>query len=357
MNSRLLAGLAPQVKRNCDISDSRYWGYHSICGLLLRLRELYRFEKNLRPWEKAPGGDVTDWIGRREALWEELAEEDFKPLRVGPEELGPFEVERINRRLLGEGLLYGAGYGIYCKPVFFLAELASRETVEGFEVLVSGREHARDLSIHPAMLQGRSIFARRDVAGLLLWEKLEELKATRGETPLRAAFLAYGIDARADAGELGPLMERAAEGELRAYIHHEIGEAVESEKRPLWDEVLSCVVRSRASVFARAVKDALADSSERGMLRHIIDERKAGSLAFYAASLGGHGKLLAPEMAAAFRAFSETGGWEHVEAAREALCERAARIADAVLTAYAENRDPGVLNDALRRELTLLRPA
>jgi hypothetical protein len=29
-----------QVKRNCNISDAKYRGYYSLCGLLLRLRDL-----------------------------------------------------------------------------------------------------------------------------------------------------------------------------------------------------------------------------------------------------------------------------------------------------------------------------
>lgn len=354
MNSRLLEELAPQVKRNCDISDSRHWGYHSICGLLLRLRELYRFEKGLRPWEKAPEGEITHWIGKREALWEELSVEDFAPLRFGGEQFGPFEAESVNARIMKEGLIYGAGYGIYCKPVFFLAELASSEAVDGYSVFVSGREYVRDLSLHPAMLQRKSIFARKEISVLLLWEKFEELKAKMGVSSLAAAFGAYGIDAGSAGPDVEALIEKAAESELRTYIHHELGEAFESEKSPLWEEMLSCVITSKASIFARAVKDTLADASERGMLRHIIDERKTGSLALYTASLGGYRKLLAQGMAEAYHTFTETGDWRYIESAREALYENAARIADTLIDIYRENKNHEALAEGIQREITLL---
>jgi hypothetical protein len=357
MKSRPLDELAPQVKRNCDISDSRHWGYHSICGLLLRLRELYKFETGLKPWEKVPEGEITKWIGDREALWETLSGEEIRPLEIGGEEFGPFEVGRINARLAGEGLMYGAGYGIYCKPVFFLAELLSKETAEGYEIFVAGREFVRDLSIHPAMLQGKDIFARKDVLVLLLWEKFEELGAKKTPGALAAAFGAYGIDAGSAGPGIEGLLEGAARSELRTYIHHELGEAIESEKNPVWDEMLSCVVRSRASIFARAVKDTLADASERGMLRHVIDERKAGSLGFYAASLGGYRKLLAPEMAEACLRFFETGDWGLIESMRSELYERASRIADFLTGIYREDKDPEALAEGIQRQISLLQPS
>ncbi len=65
--------LSAQIKRNCNISDAQFWGTYSLCGLLLRLRELYRSEKGIRPWEKISSRkDVGEWITDRENLWREL---------------------------------------------------------------------------------------------------------------------------------------------------------------------------------------------------------------------------------------------------------------------------------------------
>ncbi len=356
MKSRLLEELVPQVKRNCDISDSRHWGYHSICGLLLRLRELYRFERGLRPWERAPDGEITEWIGQREALWKNLAGEDFRPLVINGEEFSHFDVKSINAIIGSEGLIYGAGYGVYCKPVFFLAELSRRSEETGCIILVSGREYARDLSLYPAMLQEKTIFARKEISVLLLWEKFEEMRAKKSASALSSAFASYGIGAESSGMELERLIERAAESELLTYTHHEIGEASESEKNPLWEEMLSCVITSRASVFVRAAKDTLADTSERGMIRHIIDERKTGSLAFYAASLSGYRKLLAPGMAEAYARFSATDDWAYIESARKALYENAGRIAKRIIDLYRDKKNPDVLAEEIQREITLLQP-
>jgi hypothetical protein len=41
--------LLKTIKLNCHISDARYWGYFSICGLLMRMLDLYRSENGLKP--------------------------------------------------------------------------------------------------------------------------------------------------------------------------------------------------------------------------------------------------------------------------------------------------------------------
>ena len=38
MDSKLL----DDIKYNCDVSDAQFWGYFSICGLLMRYRDLFR---------------------------------------------------------------------------------------------------------------------------------------------------------------------------------------------------------------------------------------------------------------------------------------------------------------------------
>ncbi len=352
MDSRLLSDFAPQVKHNCNISDSRYWGFFSICGLLLRLRELYRAEHSISPWESHDERGLTGWIGRREDLWRELGDEDFRPLRIGAEEFGPFEVGRINRALGGTGLIYGAGYGLYGKPVFFLAGLESHEPLDGFEVFTCGREYARGLSIHPAMLQGKSIFARKAVSELLVWEKFEELRAKKAHSALSVAFSSYGVDPAKEADELQDAIREVSDSELRTFIHHELGEAYEAEKTgPAWDEMLLCMVHSRASVFVRALKDTLADTSERGMLSHIIEERKTGSLAFYVASLGGYMKSLACGMSGAFEEFMRSGDWGVMEEERHAVYKRAFAIAEDVLGVYGSAQDTHVLRSEIERRL------
>jgi hypothetical protein len=351
MGLGILSELVPQVKRNCLVSDARHWGYYSICGLLLRLRGLYRSEHGLRPWEKAEEKRILEWVGETEARWAEAADEEFSPLMINGREHDPFDSGGINAILNGEGLLYGAGYGIHMKPVFFLSELKSRESIEGYDVYVAGREHARDLSFHPAMLQGSDITARAEITTSLIWDKFEEFRLRKTPGVLHDAFSAYGAGKGSEPGKI----EEVAESELRTYIYHEIGEAVEGEKlKPVWPEMLSCTARRKASVFLRAVKDTLADASPRGMLAHIIRNRKAGSLAFYVSFLYGYRVYLSEKVRDAFQELMKTGEWQSVERARSECYGGASGIAHDVMGLFGEHEDPGAFSSRVEEYLNSL---
>ncbi len=109
-----------QIKCNCDISDSRYWGYYSICGMLLRMRELYKQEKEIKPWQSIDRDDVSDWISSRETYWETLEGKNIKDIKIDGKEYNPFDVENINSVIKNTNLIYGGGYGLFRKPTFFL---------------------------------------------------------------------------------------------------------------------------------------------------------------------------------------------------------------------------------------------
>ncbi len=72
--------ISSQIKHNCNISDARYWGSYSLCGLLLRLRELYRAESGVGLWEKIQQKEIGEWIAKRESLWKELEDENFRDI-------------------------------------------------------------------------------------------------------------------------------------------------------------------------------------------------------------------------------------------------------------------------------------
>ena len=55
-----------QVLHNCAVSDSHYAGLYSICGLALRLRDLYKWENGLAPWVEKEAHEVLNWIGAKE---------------------------------------------------------------------------------------------------------------------------------------------------------------------------------------------------------------------------------------------------------------------------------------------------
>ena len=346
--------LTPQIKRNCNISDAKYWGVYSMCNFLLRLRELYRIEKCIRPWEKINQKEIAEWISGRESLWKELEDKDFVDISINGNVFGPFEVEKINAELEKKGLVYGAGFGAHMKPSFFLADLISKETLEGCDIYIAGGEYVRDLSDYPAMLQDKVIIARVDSARLLLWGKFEELRLRRSNVPLAFAFSKYHIRPEEEPSEdIDRRIFLIACFEVESYIHHEIGEAFEGEKlggewKPLLADLFSY---RRAEIFARAVKDILADTSEKGMLRYIIENRKEGSLGFYIAFLGGLRKIIFPEILEAFQRFTETGEWGLIDNARKAGYRKAEEYAERLLSRYSSKTEKADISGYIEDEI------
>jgi len=341
------------IKRNCNISDAKYWGFYSLCGLLLRLRELYRSEKGMRPWERIDQTDISEWISAREAMWKDLEEKDFCDLAIGGEVYGPFEVERTNAALERENLLYGAGYGIHMKPSFFLADLLSKKKVDSHYVYIAGHEYVRDLAVYPATLQDGTIFARVDTTRYLLWEKFEELRLRGPKVSLTFAFSRYGIEPDDELSEdMYSEMFEVALSEVETYVYHEIGEASEEEKLGAeWRDLLLDFSGTKVEIFARGVKDLLSDTSEKGMLRYIIENKEEGSLGFYLVFLGGYRKPLFPEISKAFEGFVESGDWGLVENARKAGYRRASAFAEKLLSLRREKKDQASISAYIDEEL------
>ncbi len=348
-----LKTLLSSVKRNCNISDAKYWGYYSLCGLLLRLRELYRSEKGLRPWERINQEEISEWISERENLWQKLEGKGFEDINTGEQVYGPFEVERINAALEKENLLYGAGYGIHMKPSFFLADLLSKKKVEGHVVYIAGHEYARDLAHYPATLQDGVIFARVDTTRQLLWEKFEEMRLKGPKGSLAFAFSRYGIKPEDEPSEdLYRQMFQVASAEVETYIYHELGEAFEATRLgDEWEGLLIDFSGTKIEVFARGVKDLLSDTAEGGMIRHIIENRKEGSLGFYIVFLGGYRRPLFHEIVNAFEGFVESGDWGLIEDARKAGYEKAEVCAERLLSLRREKRDQVGISEYIDKEI------
>lgn len=342
-----------QVKRNCNISDARFWGEYSICGLLLRLRELYRSERGLKLWEGIPHKEISEWMSEREVIWKELQDKDLEDIVIGETAYGPFEVARINTTLEKENLIYGAGYGLRMKPSFFLADLVSKRTVDGYVVYIAGGEYARDLADYPAMTQDGVIFARVDTTRLLLWGRFEELRVRGPKSSLAFAFSRYGITPDEEPSEdVDRKVSLVALSEVETYIHHEMGEAIEGERLgDEWKNLLLDLSGRKAEFFSRGVKDLLSDTSERGMIKYIIENRKEGSLGFYIVFIGGYRKLLFPEIVKAFEKFVESGDWELIEDARKAGYKKAREYAERLLSIRRDNPDRAWVSEYIEREI------
>jgi hypothetical protein len=331
-----------QVLRNCAISDARHAGNYSLCGLALRLRDLYKWEKGLEPWIEEDAAVMLDWIGRKEEEWEGLMESDFEPLGLHGETFQPFAVDEINALIEPLGFCYGAGYVHGLKPAFFLAPLREEMQIQGLRVSILGRELARDLLTLPALTQQERIFVRKDAASLFLWNQIFFLKKS-GREGLRFALKAYGVD-DPHGEELRQKLDRISEDELGTYVHHEIGEIRDPVfDRDLWRKILSSFPRTPVEILVRSLKDVLADTGEYGTLRYIIQERRGSSLGFYAAFLDGLKKELMPALPGAFRAFCDSGDWSLVEEAVSSTYDRARSHANTVIRLFQEGESDGDL--------------
>ena len=330
--SQILEALIPQVRHHARISDAGFWGYYSTCGLLMRLRSLYRFEHGLSPWERADESPVPTWIGELEKQWPALEDTALSPITIDGHKYDPYDTEGINAALIPAGLYYGMGQGLFMKPVVFLAELAGRRTLMGRDVVITGREFVRDLSTHPAMHREGTIIVRRTLAWELIWDRYAESCSKERCSILRSAFSAYGIPDSAGHAALGPVVD----GEVEVMVRHELGESVSSDLLGSgWIDMLAALGHSRTALDLRAIKDAAADTCPEGPLSYIIEGRREGQLGFFVASFGGLRTVLAPEVRLAYEAFLIDHDWTRIESTRRACHEKVLGLCMELLCQFA----------------------
>jgi hypothetical protein len=316
--------LLRDIKFNCDVSDARFWGSFSICGLLMRYRDLYRSEQGRDPWAPVGREEIGPWIQRKEAGWPALENEPFRDLEADGARFDSFDDAALNGLLLPHGFVYGAGYGMYLKPTFFLARSVSTAMVEGHTVHVADRELVRDLFTAPAMLRERTIFIRREPVRALLWDRFCPLRPDSASV-LAGAFAAFGIrPGRPLDGSFPIDLDRMVLSCSRMLLRHELAES--REALPGWKDLLSAAGDRKAELFLRAVQDLVADLSDRGPLDRIVEERDGPSLALFIGLPEGYRRSLAPELDIAFRRFHSNGDWTVMDEARRSLFERFVRL-------------------------------
>lgn len=336
--------IARQVRENCDISDAKYSGMYSVCGLALRLRDLYKWEKGIEPWGVIPSAKILEWIDKKEHKWEEIKDREFQKLKIDGEEYDPFDTQAVNRLLKPEGFLYGAGYAHAMKPSFFLARVEHSLEISACNVYILGKELARDLFTTPTLLQENDIFARGESMKYFLWDKIQEVSQS-GKKALKCTLEFYGIneeEIRADARNIKDKLNELADVELETYIHHEIGEAHDDVfEREEWREIVGSFPHSSVEVFARGVKDVLSDTNESGRLRHIIDKEKIGSLGLYVSFLRGFSRSIFPEIISSFWEFKKTCNWGIIEEARKIGYKNARDYAQKLVEVYRTGKAKG----------------
>ena len=316
----MMDAVREDVKFNCDVSDAKYWGFFSVCGLLMRLRDLFRSESNLRPWSTIEKEKISSWIAAKESAWPALEKEEFRDLSIGGRTFDPFDVSGINTALNEEGLVYGAGYGLHKKPAFFLADLHSMRRLYDLTVYTGTREHVRDLFASPAMLQGRCVFLRLETLEEHLWETFLEVRGKKDVYP-RDVFSDYGISLDESVDErVFRRLDDVTSRYSRILQYHELGESVEDI--PGWHDILAAVSDRTTEYFLRALKDLIADTSDYGPLRRIIQTHDKGALALFVSSQEGFRKTLYPELRTVLDAFFVDGDWVAVDTVRRQGYER-----------------------------------
>ncbi len=307
-------GLTRQVLNNCEISDAQHAGLYSICGLALRLRDLYKWEKGLRPWIEKDSSEILDWIADKEELWERLADNKYSDLTIGNKHYDPFDTAKINAVLEPQGLLYGAGYAFSLKPTFFLAPIKNKDHSSGYSVYTLERELARDLLTLPVLSQDNLILLRTDAAGLYIWDRIAFIKKS-GRPALEFALQHCGLKEQ-NPEALRQHLPRIVAAQTDNFIYHEIGEMKDSTFDPhIWRELIAAFPHSPVELLVRAVKDLLADTNRHGTLSHLIKDRNSAALGFYVAFQDGLIKELFPELRAAFRDFTKLLEWRIIEEA------------------------------------------
>ena len=344
--------LSDQVRYNCDVSDARFAGHYSICGLALRLRDLFKWEHRLAPWEEREASEVLAWIDKKEQLWERLQNEDFNPLDIDGKAYDPFDVHGINARLAPRGLFYGAGYAQSLKPSFVLGQVDDRHRHNGLAVVHMGAELARDLLTLPALSQGDVVVLRKEAARLFVWDQIFYV------TPSRRPFLEYALAHagihKFDPGGLqrhfGPLLESL----YPLFVRHEIGERRDTcFDVDRWRAMIAAFPHTPIELLLRAVKDMLADSGPNGPLRRIIEDHQAVSLGFYLVFHDGLGRQLFPELRTAFAAFAPDENWSIMGDAVHGVHRRASALARRLLALFEQGQTRGDLewaSEIMRRE-------
>ena len=343
-----IEGLRQQVMANCHRSDAQFAGSFSLCGLLLRLRDFYKWEKGLPPWIEPDSPEVLSWIESRENLWEEVADEELQPLSWNGLKIEPFDIDPINEILLEHGLYYGAGYAAFMKPSFFLGQVSGLQRLGDYQVIHIRGELARDLFTAPAQTRENVILARWRPAAAYLWDAI----LNTGDSRRRAMSLTlkvYGLN-REDIKKAPQVwtdrFKAMIEAEIECYVRHEYGELTDRIfAHDQWRAIVGGHPHSRIELLARTIKDLLADTGENGRLSYIIENRREGSLGIFMAQHDGLASRIFSEIIPVFSRYLEDRDWTELEEACQSGLKKAAHMAKELmdLADEAENQASGWL--------------
>lgn len=291
--------LSQIIQQNCHISDALYAGNYTLCIYLLKMREFYRWEKQLPFSIKLNNDDIGEWLTQREALWDDIDESPMSNLPINNQSFDIYDNAQINQQLEQHRLVYSGGYGLYGKPVFFLGELLRKEQHEDFTLYITGRELVRDLAAPPGMVQDKTIYIRRESLRRYIWERVEESLWHQQQSPLTRALACYNFK-----DDTENSLEQMTDNEVDTVLQHEIGE-IQAGKilGDIWDEMIMELPRSQAEIMARAVRDNIADMLS--TLPKLIEKNEAAQIHFYFSNISSMRKVIFPRLIQAYKDWLE----------------------------------------------------
>lgn len=326
--------LRQTIQLNCDISDARHNGIFSLCTLVLKLRNLFKWENRIAPGDEPDPAVILDWIAAKEAYWDTIRDTPLLPLEIDNQAVDPFDLPKINGHLSKSGLFYGAGYGRSLKPIFFLGEKKEERSEDGSPIFILGPELAQELAGPFAMLQEGTIIIRKEPLRFFLWDQLVEVRSA-GKMGLKQALDIYDVltaSGGLDRSRLKAKLDWIVDQELPCFIAHEMGELREdSLESEMVQRIVGTFPDSPIEYLTRAIKDVLADTHPGGMFAFIIRGQRKTSLGLHLAFLNGLRKLLTPEIQHAGEQFWQDGDWHGLDRARGECRENNLRRAEQLL--------------------------
>jgi hypothetical protein len=293
--------LVDQVQYNCDISDARHAGNYTLCIYLLKMREYYRWINALDFNAQLDNEGMAQWLRKREEVWDEVVDEDFRQLTLENSQFDPFDHRSVNRQLVPAKLLYHAGIGQNAAQHFFIARLADLDNIDGIPVYIAGQEYARDLTAPPALSNQGEIIVRQESLKRMCWERYQEWNWNRLQNPMGTALSYYPFE-----DSIEEALSEMVARETKTMIHHELGEiAVEQRVDGRWGEMMLGLLGSRAEIEARAIRDFLADSLH--TLPFLLQRDDPASLHFFFANLSHMRKAMAPRLLDAYQQWADDG--------------------------------------------------
>ncbi len=341
-----IQSLIDTVQHNCHIADARHAGDYTLCVYLLKMREMYRWEQGIDFTTLLTTDDVGDWLTAREAVWDEVEEQDYKPLGINGKQHDAFDNELINTLLDKHKLVYNAGLGIRCRPHFFIAELQDVIQQDGYTIYLSGKEYARDMAAPGAMAQQDKIFIRRESLRRVIWEILDDARVNGLDNPLTRAMAHYPFDENIETA-----LNQMVDAEIPYVIQHEIGEVKAGRLLgDSWNEMLNKLARSQAEIMLRAVRDHLADSIT--TLPALLEDNNPASIHFYFGNMTAMRKHLAPGLLAAYEHWHATGKPDKLQKLANKSQQHWQSLADDVLDLYGKSTDAAAIEALIKTGFT-----